>query len=91
MDEIIAALFGYLKLIERGGVQAWRYEEKRSVLESAFRFQERGRALDTVSGLVLNLFSYGPDDLLYGDYMMREFDEPLIRRFLAKLTPTICE
>lgn len=87
VDEIIAALFGYLKLIERGGVQAWRYEEKRSVLESAFRFQERGRALDTVSGLVLNLFSYGPDDLLYGDYMMREFDEPLIRRFLAKLTP----
>ncbi|MGU5661610.1 insulinase family protein [Aeromonas sanarellii] len=87
VDEIIAALFGYLKLIERDGVQAWRYDEKRNVLESAFRFQERGRALDTVSGLVLNLFSYAPDDLLHGDYMMREFDEPLIRRFLAKLTP----
>lgn len=87
VDDIIAALFGYLKLIEQDGVQAWRYDEKRSVLESAFRFQERGRALDTASGLVLNLFSYAPDDLLHGDYMMREFDEPLIRRFLAKLTP----
>ena len=60
------------------------------MLESAFRFQERGRALDTVSGLVLNLFSYAPDDLLYGDYMMRAYDEPLIRRLLAKLTPTTC-
>jgi insulysin len=87
VSEIVAALFGYLKLIERDGLQAWRYDEKRSVLESAFRFQERGRALDTVSGLVLNLFSYAPDDLLHGDYMMREYDEPLIRRFLAKLTP----
>ena len=87
VNEIVAALFGYLKLIERGGVEAWRYDEKRTVLESAFRFQERGRALDTVSGLVLNLFSYAPDDLLYGDYMMRVYDEPLIRRLLAKLTP----
>ncbi len=81
VDDIIADLFGYLKLIERDGLQAWRYDEKRSVLESAFRFQERGRALDTVSGLVLNLFSYAPDDLIHGDYMMREYDEPLIRRF----------
>ena len=87
VDDIIADLFGYLKLIERDGLQAWRYDEKRSVLESAFRFQERGRALDTVSGLVLNLFSYAPDDMIHGDYMMREYDEPLIRRFLAKLTP----
>lgn len=86
----MAALFGYLKLIERSGVEAWRYDEKRTVLESAFRFQERGRALDTVSGLVLNLFSYAPDDLLYGDYMMRAYDEPLIRRLLAKLTPHNC-
>ncbi len=90
VNEIVAALFGYLKLIERGGVEEWRYDEKRTVLESAFRFQERGRALDTVSGLVLNLFSYAPDDLLYGDYMMRAYDEPLIRRLLAKLTPTTC-
>ena len=58
MDDILAALFGYLKLIGREGLQSWRYDEKRTVLESAFRFQERGRPLDTVSGLVLNLFSY---------------------------------
>ncbi|TNJ05481.1 peptidase M16 [Aeromonas veronii] len=87
VDDILAALFGYLKLIGREGLQSWRYDEKRTVLESAFRFQERGRPLDTVSGLVLNLFSYKPEDLLYGDYMMREYDEGLIRRFLAKLTP----
>ncbi|PJG58998.1 insulinase family protein [Aeromonas cavernicola] len=87
VDDIVAALFGYLKLIAREGIQDWRYQEKRQVLESAFRFQERGRALDTVSGLVLNLFSYASEDLLYGDYMMREYDEPLIRQFLAKLTP----
>ena len=27
VNEIVAALFGYLKLIERGGVEAWRYDE----------------------------------------------------------------
>ncbi|MGL5225171.1 MAG: insulinase family protein [Aeromonas sp.] len=87
VDDILATLFGYLTLIKREGVQRWRYEEKRSVLESAFRFQERGRPLDTVSGLVLNLFSYQPEDLLYGDYMMSQYDEGLIQRLLAKLTP----
>lgn len=43
VDDILAALFGYLKLIAREGLQSWRYDEKRTVLESAFRFQERGR------------------------------------------------
>ena len=87
VDEIIGLLFGYLKLIQRQGLAPWRYVEKQQVLESAFRFQERGKAQDTVAGLVLNLFLYRPEDLLYGDYMMREYDEPLIARLLAKLIP----
>jgi insulysin len=87
VDDIITLLFGYLKLVKQEGLAPWRYEEKQRVLESAFRFQERGKAQDTVSGLVLNLFIYQPQDLLYGDYMMREYDEELLARLLAKLTP----
>ncbi len=39
---IIEMLFGYLALIRDQGVEAWRYAEKRQVLDAIFRFQEGG-------------------------------------------------
>lgn len=85
IDEIVTLLFGYLQLIRDQGLEAWRYDEKKWVLESAFRFQERGRPMDTVSSLVLNLFMYEPNDLLYGDYMMSGFDEGELKTLLAQM------
>ncbi|MEW7865155.1 insulinase family protein [Aeromonas diversa] len=87
VDEIVELLFGYLALVRRHGLEPWRYEEKRWVLESAFRFQERGRPIDTVSGLVLNLFVYAPEDLLYGDYMMTGCDPAQLADLMDAFTP----
>ena len=53
----------------------------------AFRYQEKNRPLDTVSYLVMNLLHYSPDDIIYGDYMMAEYDESLISSFLDQLVP----
>ncbi|UTV28426.1 insulinase family protein [Photobacterium atrarenae] len=87
IDEIVATVFQYIELIKREGLDAWRYEEKRSVLEMAFRYQEKSRPLDTVSYLVMNLFHYTPEEVIYGDYMMAGYDEPLIRKLLNYFTP----
>ncbi|MEJ2762742.1 insulinase family protein [Photobacterium sp. MCCC 1A19761] len=87
LDEIVATVFQTIALIKREGLDAWRYEEKRAVLEMAFRYQEKSRPLDTVSYLVMNLFHYAPEDVIYGDYMMAGYDEPLIRKLLNYFTP----
>ncbi|MBD0785099.1 insulinase family protein [Vibrio sp. Y2-5] len=86
-DEIIQALFQYLRLIEEQGLDEWRYLEKRAVLESAFRFQETNRPMDIVSHLVVNMQHYAAEDTIYGDYLMKGYDEALLRSFLPYLSP----
>ncbi|MDX1302311.1 insulinase family protein [Photobacterium sp.] len=87
VDAIVTSVFQYIALIEQQGLDAWRYKEKQSVLELAFRYQEKSRPLDTVSYLVMNLLHYDPEDVIYGDYMMTGYNEPLLRDLLGYLRP----
>ncbi|MGF1682537.1 insulinase family protein [Photobacterium minamisatsumaniensis] len=87
VDNIVEIVFQYIALIKQQGLNEWRYKEKRSVLEMAFRYQEKSRPLDTASYLVMNLLHYTPEDIIYGDYMMAGYDESLIKQLLAKLSP----
>nr|WP_255555537.1 insulinase family protein [Enterovibrio paralichthyis] len=87
IDDIVAAIFQSINLIRQQGLAAWRYAEKRAVQEMAFRYQEPSRPIDTVSHMVLNMQHYSDDDVLYGDYVMQGYDEPLIRKMLGYLTP----
>ncbi|MBN3491637.1 insulinase family protein [Vibrio neptunius] len=87
VDEIVQAIFSYISLLSHEGFDEWRYLEKQAVLESAFRFQEPTRPLDLVSHLVVNMQHYSPDDTIYGDFMMNEYDEPLLKDLLQYLTP----
>ncbi|KLV09252.1 peptidase M16 [Photobacterium aquae] len=87
IDDIVAAVFRYINIIRQKGLDEWRYEEKKAVLEMAFRYQEKSRPLDTVSYLVMNLLHYAPEDLIYGDYMMSGYNEALITGLLDQLVP----
>ena len=86
VDEITQAVFQYIKLIEKEGMQEWRYLEKRAVLESAFRFQEPARPMDVVSHLVMNMQHYPEHDVVYGDYKMECYDEALQISLLQHFT-----
>ncbi|MBU2896440.1 insulinase family protein [Vibrio hepatarius] len=86
MDDIIQALFSYLSLINQQGFDQWRYLEKQAVLESAFRFQEPTRPIDLVSHLVINMQHYPPEDIVYGDYVMNNYDEELLRQLFTYFT-----
>ncbi|WP_318506107.1 insulinase family protein [Photobacterium leiognathi] len=88
IDDIVTSVFQYLKLIQQHGLAEWRQQEKKAVLEMAFRYQEKSRPLDTVSYLVLNLLHYKPEDIIYGDYMMEQYDQPLIEQLLDYLEPS---
>ena len=90
VDEIVRTVFQYIELIRQQGMNEWRYKEKKAVLESAFRFQEKARALDLVSHLVINLQHYDEEDVIYGDYRMEGYDESLLRSIIDRFTPDNC-
>ncbi|CAH0525256.1 insulinase family protein [Vibrio hippocampi] len=85
-EDITQAVFRFIELIKRQGLQAWRYDEKKAVLESAFQFQESARPLDLVSHLVMNMQNYEPEDIAYGDYKMQGYDEELLVQYLNYMT-----
>jgi secreted Zn-dependent insulinase-like peptidase len=89
-EEIIERLFQYIRLVTQHGLSSWRYDEKRAVMEAAFRFQESTKPMDLASHLVMSLQHYQPDDAVYGDYMMQAYDAELTQQLASTLTPENC-
>lgn len=86
VQEITQAVFQFIELIRQQGLEEWRYEEKRAVLESAFRYQEPTRALEMVSHLVVNMQHYKPEDTVFGDYMMQGYDHSVLQQIISQFT-----
>ncbi|OCH24486.1 peptidase M16 [Aliivibrio fischeri] len=87
LDEIILNTYQYIELIKQQGLDEWRYNEKKAVLESAFQFQEKTKPLDLVSHLVMNLQRYHKEDAMYADYMMEGYHEQHVLDLLEQFTP----
>ncbi|CAM3845667.1 Protease 3 precursor [Vibrio aerogenes CECT 7868] len=86
-NDIIQAVFHYIGLIRTQGLESWRYEEKKTVLNAAFRYQEPTRPMEMVNNLVMNMQHYQQDDVVCGDYIMEGYDESLLRQILDDFVP----
>ncbi|CAG9000983.1 MAG: Protease 3 [Candidatus Celerinatantimonas neptuna] len=86
IDLIIEATFDYLSLISNQGLEQWRYLEKQRVMERAWSYQEKIRAIDQVSHLAVNMHHFDESDILIGDYLMEHFDKIQIQSLLSQMT-----
>ena len=86
-DEIIEIVFDHIRLIETQGVQNWRHREKQIISSNEFIFSEDAPAQSAVRSLTGAMVDYPIDDILRAPYAWDRFDEALIRRYLAALTP----
>ena len=51
---IIEHLFSFIRLIKENGFDAWRYDEKATLLHTLYRVHEPSRPIDNVSHLSMN-------------------------------------
>lgn len=87
VDEIGDALFRYIALVGREGIDRRSHDELRRINELNFEFREGANPAGEVIALAGNLQVY-PDELaLLGPYHMSGFDEDEIRGVLAWLRP----
>ena len=86
IPEITGYLFAYLDLLKQGRLEKWIYDEQAMVADMDFRFAEKASAIGTVQRLSPMLEHYPAGDLLVAPYLMKEFDEELIDRFLDALS-----
>jgi len=86
-DAVVELLFAAIARIAADDLEAWRYHEEQLISETAFRFKEPSKELYDVLRLAGKLRDYPTAELLHGDYLYREFDPQLIRRYLDRLRP----
>ena len=86
-DEITAALFSYIELLNAEDPENWRYQEQATVAELGFRFQEQSSPTGFVYRTSPYLARYAPDQVLVADYLMEGMDAEEIKRFLSYLRP----
>ena len=87
INDITQAIFDYIQMIVNEGMQPWRYEEKKAVLESAFRYQEAFRPIELASHLSVNMQHYDEENFFYGDYMMEEYQQQQLVELAKHFNP----
>ena len=67
---IVSIVFSYLNLLKKEPLNEQYYQEKKSLAELSFSYQEKLSPLDSVSQLVINMQHYPEQDYIFGDYVM---------------------
>ncbi|MGI2261511.1 insulinase family protein [Shewanella sp. GXUN23E] len=88
IDHLTEACFAFIQLVREHGLQDWRYNERASLLEVAFRFQEPIKPMDLASHLSINMQHYEAADTIYGDYRMDGLDRDECLALLQYMTPS---
>ncbi|VFM95378.1 MAG: Secreted Zn-dependent peptidases, insulinase-like [Candidatus Kentron sp. G] len=87
IDAITGLVFQTLALIETQGVRPWLFRELARLSDMDFLFEERIPPIDYVSILANLRHGYPTPDILRGSLVLEDYDEALIREYLAALTP----
>ncbi|MGE0385771.1 MAG: insulinase family protein [Gammaproteobacteria bacterium] len=87
VDDIVAHAFGALRAIRERGVDAWRFEEDRRLLDLRFQFQEKAAAVEDASEIAGRMQRYDAADVLRAPYIADRWDASLIRTYLDRLVP----
>lgn len=90
-EQVVAAIFQYLDLLKSQTIEDWMYNEVEKLSELRFAFKEKSSPASygsTLAGQMQN--SMPPEWILSGNYLLREFNLPLIRETLTYLRPDHC-
>lgn len=79
IDEILDAVFSYLRLLKQVGPNEQLFREIASIEENTFRFANERDAIDNVEDLVINLKHYPSKHLLTGDSLYFDYDATAIQ------------
>lgn len=85
VDTIDSLLFSYIHALQKDGIDAWRFDEIKSLGEIDFNFKERSGAMREASHLATKMQLIESRDLFAVDYRLGEFDKPLIQSFAKHL------
>ncbi|GAA0154124.1 metalloprotease [Lithospermum erythrorhizon] len=87
VEDIVALLFKYVKLLQESGACKWIFDELAAVSETGFHYQDKNRPIDYVVTVSSNMQWYPPQDWLVGSSLPSKFSPEIIESALQELTP----
>ncbi|MDC0598725.1 insulinase family protein, partial [Gammaproteobacteria bacterium] len=87
VDEISSLVFQFIDLVKREGIQAWLFNEQKSMAELSFLFQEPAQPISYVSSMSRRLQEYPAAEIITASYAYDDFDAQLLDGILAQLRP----
>jgi len=87
LDEIIATVFQYIRLLQTTEVHEWLWKELAVVSELEFKYKDQDSPADAVSRLSAGMQLYRPEHFVSGPYLISKFEPDLIMDLIRRLTP----
>ena len=87
LDDVVALVFAYLRLIDDAGLGPRYHEELARMAEIGFRFLEKTEPRSHAVSLASALHVYPVREVLTAPWRFDDFDPAVERRFLTLLTP----
>lgn len=84
-DEILAAIFSYIDLIKREGLNANYYRELQAMRTKDFANAPKPEPLDQAVGITMAQFDLPVENLLNADYVYERYDAKVIKSLIAQL------
>lgn len=86
-DEVVAAIFSYLKTLREQGIQRQYFDEIAHVLDQDFRYPVITRNMDYIEWLVDSMLRVPVRHVLDASYLADRYDPDAIRARLDAMTP----
>lgn len=86
LDDVLDAIFGYIKLLKSNGPKESIFRELQTISETNFRFSPEQNPFNNVQRLVHNLKHYPPKYALSGDKLLFEYDANEIQKMIDVLS-----
>lgn len=86
-DQVVAAVFSYLKMLREGGIDKRYFDEVSHVLDLDFRYPSITRDMDYIEWLVDTMLRVPVEHTLDAPYIADQYDPQAIKNRLEGMTP----
>lgn len=86
-DRVIEAIFNTIRTLETNGIDAWRFDELKTMAEANFRFAEESSPQGLVTQLADLMHTVPASELFTRGRLYTQFDGDLVRDVLTWLVP----
>ncbi|XP_055592600.1 nardilysin-like isoform X2 [Uranotaenia lowii] len=85
VDQILHAIYAYVRLLKETGPVEWLFEELKDIEDTSFRYRKEKEATDNVEELVVNMRYYPSKDIITGSELYFHYDANSVQKVIDNL------